>query len=93
MNEIRLKRIYADNKLKRFRTKKNESASIKLIHNQKMVDEIAENSEETKKMINVIDEKIIKTENNENIEIENVIAYNNDIFTDIFDLFQKFDKR
>ena len=38
-----------------------------------MIDEIAENSEETKKTINVIDEKIIKIENNENIEIEDVV--------------------
>ena len=33
MNEIRLEKIYASNKLKRFRTKKNEDASAESINN------------------------------------------------------------
>ena len=33
MNEICFKKTYADNKLKRFRTRKNENASTKLMNN------------------------------------------------------------
>ena len=73
MNETRFKKIYADNKLKRFRARKNENISTKSMNNQKMINEIAEDFEKTKKMTNVINEKIIETENNENVKIENVV--------------------
>ena len=33
MNEIYFERFYANNKLKRFRTRKNKNALIKLINN------------------------------------------------------------
>ena len=46
----------------------------KSINNQKMIDEVAEDFKKTKKIINVIDKKIIEIENNENIEIEDIVV-------------------
>ena len=39
-----------------------------------MIDKIAENFKETKKIIIVIDKKIIDIENNKNVKIKNVVT-------------------
>ena len=64
LNKIRFEKIYVDNKLKRFRERKNKNASTELMTIQKMTDAIDENFKEMKKTINVVNEKFIKIENN-----------------------------
>ena len=52
MNETRLERIYADNRLKRFKTKKVENSSTRQIETHKMLNIAPENSIDAMKKSN-----------------------------------------
>ena len=71
MNETHLKRIYADNWLKQFKTKNVEDSSTKQIEIHKMLNKALENSIDTMKKSNKINKDVWI-----NNKIRNEIAWN-----------------
>ena len=58
MNEIHLERIYADNRLKRFKTKDVENSSTKQIEIYKMLNITSEDSIDEMKKSNIINKDV-----------------------------------
>ena len=58
MNETHLKRTYADNRLKRFKTRNAKTLSTKQIEIHKMLNITSENSIDAMKKLNIINKDI-----------------------------------
>ena len=71
MNETRLKRTYADNRLKRFKTKKIKNLSTKQTEIYKMLNITSENSIDAMKKSNIVNKKIRIDD-----EVQNEVAQN-----------------
>ena len=71
MNEIRLERIYANNRLKRFKTKNAENLSTKQIEIYKILNITLENSIDAMKKSNIVNRNVRISD-----EIRNEVARN-----------------
>ena len=58
MNEIRLERTYADNRLKRFKIRNIKNSSTKQIESHKMLNITSENSIDAMKKLNIVNKDV-----------------------------------
>ena len=73
MNETRLKKIYANNRLKRFKTRNVENSSTKQIEIYKMLNIMSENSIDAMKKSNIINKDIRINNKIRNEAVRNIV--------------------